>query len=201
GRLATEELFPETGSEEHHAPTLEHVLRADPAAGAGHFVAHLAILGADPANGGIGQTVTERDGKPTHRFQAGGLDQRDVFPNQVQVRFFEHYVLASALTSCLLAGLSGPADDRSLAEGVKGGNDHGPKPSAVSDQQGDSGNTPRDPQHGEETTQRLAAQCGPGLDEDFAEHFLPPAVSFQLSAFSFGTFCPFRPVNQLKAES
>jgi hypothetical protein len=99
-------------------------------------------------------------------------------------------VLAGALASRLLAGLSGPADHRSLAEGVEGRDDHGAKPSAVGYQEGHGGYTPRNSQHGEKTPQWLTAERGPSLDEDFAKHFLTSscqlsAISYQLPAFNF----------------
>src|SRR5208337_417493 len=89
------------------------------------------------------------------------------------------HLLARPLAARLLAGLLGPANHRTFTEGVEGRDNHRTKASPIGDKKSDCGYAPRDPQHSEETPQRLTPKRGPGLCEHLLEH-----ARFQFSVIS-----------------
>src|SRR5450631_2784765 len=76
------------------------------------------------------------------------------------------------LPAWLLAGLLRPADDCTLAEGVKAVHQNAAKAVPVGNQQSHCRDSPDDPQHRKETASDVALQRNPGFENDFNQHFL-----------------------------
>ena len=169
-------------AEKANAAPFHFVASADPASLGGHFVAHLAVLGADSANRrSSDHAVGIGDSRPAYGFQAGVLHERGVGLDHLEVSLLEHYFLARSLSAGLLAGLLWPGYDDALAEGVEAVHEDMSEAAPVSGQQRDRHDAPDDAEHGEETASAVALQRRPGCENDLCQHCNTPCGDGRLA--------------------
>src|SRR6267154_1501966 len=162
-----EELFLETATQKDHAPPLQFVLRINPASFRRHFVPHLTVLRANSAHRCRSHhAVTIGNPGPPYGFQTRMLHQRSCLLHHLQVSLLKKNFLARALPTRLLAGLLRPADHHTFAKGIKPVHQNAAEAASVGDQQGDGGNPPNDPQHGQQTARKVPLQRDPSFEND-----------------------------------
>ena len=149
-RRATKKFPAKNGPEESHAAALGNVFGRDPAPFHGNFIAHFAVLGIDAADGGVREPFVVRNALPLHRFSRHALDERGLRFHPIRVLLFEADGLAGTLTACLLAGGSGPADNRTLAEDFECVHQDITEAGTVAEQECHRDNAPGDPRHREQ---------------------------------------------------
>ena len=134
-RPPAEQLLAHPSAQKHHAAALQFVSGGNPAPFGRDFVAHLAVLGANPADGGrTYDPFAIADAGAVHGFQANVFHQGGSFLDDVEVGLFQPYFLAGTLPAGLLAGLLRPADDDAFAERVKPAHQDAAKTAAIGDQ-------------------------------------------------------------------
>src|SRR6266851_5144732 len=168
-----EELFLKTATQKDHAPPLQFVLRINPTSFRRHFVPHLTVLRANSAHRRRSHhAVTIGNPGPPYGFQTRMLHQRSCLLHHLQVSLLKKNFLARALPTRLLAGLLRPADHHTFAKGIKPVHQNAAEAASVGDQQGDGGNPPNDPQHGQQTARKVPLQRDPSLENDLNQHSL-----------------------------
>src|SRR5580658_1570156 len=171
GGASAEQLLAHARAQKHDTTAFEFVERVDPAALRRLFVAHIAVLRADAADGrGANHAVSVGDAGTAHGLKTGVAYVGGGLLDHVDVGLLEDDLLAGTLAAGLFAGLLRPADDGALAEGVEAANQNFAETASVRDQQRDGGDSPYDAEHGERAASAIASQCDPGFAEDLVDH-------------------------------
>src|SRR5208282_676503 len=114
---------------------LEFVERVDPAAFGRLLVAHLAIFRADAADRrGADHAIAIGDAGTAHGLETGVANIVGCLLDHVEVGLLKDDFLSGALTAGLFTGLLGPADDRSLTEGIEAADQNFAETAAVGDE-------------------------------------------------------------------
>jgi hypothetical protein len=165
---AAEKLFFQAATEKDHAPALKFILGVDPSAFRGHFVAHLTIFGADPANRRRPHhPVTESNARPADSLETYVLHKRRGRFDDVQIGLLQKHFLPRPLASWLFAGLLRPADDHALAESVEAVYQDTAEAAPIGDKERYRSNAPHDAQHCEQGAGHVALERDPGFENDF----------------------------------